>query len=282
MGETHTEARLWRCGAYSLDMRQPKIMGIVNTTPDSFSDGGQFFDASDALRHCEQLVCEGADILDIGAESSRPGAQPMPLDEELKRLQPVVTEAVKLGVPVSVDTYKPEVMQRALDWGASIINDIWAFRHDGALDAVAASACGLVLMHMHKEPQSMQVEPMQGDALADVVNFLQSRCDAAQQVGIEVERLCVDVGFGFGKRSPHNFTLLRDFPQLWQRDIPVLMGCSRKSSLGEVTGLPVDERLLPSVVAAVLSVQQGASVVRVHDVAATKAGLQVWQAVYDA
>lgn len=316
---------VWHCGQYVLDMQQPKVMGIVNATPDSFSDGGRYYDAGAALRHCERLVDEGADMLDIGAESSRPGAQPMGLEEELTRLKPIVSEAARLGVPVSVDTYKPEVMQRVVEWGASVINDIWGFRQAGALEAMAQNGCGMVIMHMHREPQTMQTAPMQGDALRvvdDVRAFLQQRCDAAVALGIASQRLCVDTGFGFGKTTEQNFALLAQFPRAWAAAgfsdtgnagntfagafsgvshekqkktlherasaeispqtgdcvIPVLMGCSRKSSLGAITGLDVEERLLPSVVAAVLSAEHGARVLRVHDVRETRQALAVWQA----
>lgn len=302
----------WHCGQYVLDMHRPKIMGIVNVTPDSFSDGGRYCDASAALRHCEQLVADGADILDIGAESSRPGAQPLTAQEELARLQPIVSAAASLGVPVSVDSYRPAVMQQVLEWGASIINDIWGFRQPGALDAVAQHDCGMVVMHMHQEPQTMQGVPMQGDGeqvLEAVRDFLAQRCAAATALGIDPQRLCVDAGFGFGKTTGQNFALLARFPSVWaqvaagsiagadnmaferqKKNVsalsrktcrhvpPVLMGCSRKSSLGAITGLEVGERLLPSVVAAVLSVEYGARVVRVHDVKETRQALAVWSA----
>ncbi|MFZ9336065.1 MAG: dihydropteroate synthase [Burkholderiaceae bacterium] len=266
----------WQAGRFRIALDRCQVMGIVNVTPDSFSDGGQFDSARTAAAHCEQLVREGADILDIGGESTRPGSAPVPVADELARVLPVLREALRLGVPVSVDTCKPEVMQAALDAGADIINDIRALREPGALDVVAAHAsCGLCLMHMHRDPQTMQLAPMQGDAVPQVLAFLRERSDALRQRGVAAERITWDPGIGFGKTVEQNFALLARQQELLADGYPLLAGWSRKSSLGAVTGLEVADRLVPSVVAAVLAAERGARIVRVHDVAATVAGLKV-------
>ena len=270
----------WQTARFAIDLRRPQVMGIVNATPDSFSDGGQHASTRAALRHCEQLLKDGADILDIGGESTRPGSPAVPLALELARVLPVVREAVGLGVPVSVDTYKPEVMQAVLDLGADIINDIWALRQPGAAAVVAAHPrCGVCLMHMHRDPQTMQVAPMDGDAVTQVLSFLELSALDLQALGVEKTRIVLDPGIGFGKTVAQNFALLARQSQLLAAGYPVLAGWSRKSSLGTVTGLPVDERMVPSVVAAVLAVERGASIVRVHDVRETVAALAVWQAM---
>jgi dihydropteroate synthase len=269
----------WQTSRFQIDLRQPKIMGIVNVTPDSFSDGGKHASSGSAIRHAEKLLQDGADILDIGGESSRPGAPQVPLDVELARVLPVVIEAVKLGVPVSVDTYKPQVMQAVLDAGADIINDIWALRQPGAAETVAKHpSCGVCLMHMHKEPQTMQAEPMQGGAdaiVAQVLLFLEQRWQYIRLLGVDFSRITVDSGIGFGKTVGQNFTLLARQRELLALGFPVLSGWSRKSALGAVTGLDMAERMPPSIVAAVLAVQNGASIVRVHDVRETSAALKV-------
>jgi dihydropteroate synthase len=286
------QAMHWQTTRFQIDLAQPKIMGIVNVTPDSFSDGGQHASAAQAIAHCEQLVSDGAHILDIGGESSRPGAQPLPLDEELHRVLPVVRAAVTLGVPVSVDTYKPQVMQAALDAGADIINDIWALRQSGARTVIAQySQCGLVLMHMHRDPQTMQTVPMDcDDVVAEVKRQLLSfyelleqdlpglEADSALKIDIK-KRVVLDPGIGFGKTVAQNFALLARQHELTSLGYPLLAGWSRKSSLGAVTGLGAADRMVPSVAAALLAVQRGASVVRVHDVRETVQALQVWQAV---
>ncbi len=270
---------IWQTARFQIDLRTPKIMGIVNVTPDSFSDGGKYASSGSAIKHAEKLLQDGADILDIGGESSRPGAPQVPLEVELSRVLPVVVEAVKLGVPVSVDTYKPQVMQAVLDAGADIINDIWALRQGGAAEVVAQHrSCGICLMHMHKEPQSMQSEPMQGDAasvVAQVLFFLEQRRRYIWRLGVDVTRLAIDPGIGFGKTVEQNFALLSRQRELLVLGLPVLSGWSRKSSLGAVTGLTMAERMPPSIVAAVLAVQNGASIVRVHDVRETAAALKV-------
>lgn len=269
----------WQTSRFRLDLSRPLVMGIVNTTPDSFSDGGQHASSAAALAHCEQLLAEGAHILDIGGESTRPGSPPLPLEEELARVLPVLRAAVRLGVPVSIDTYKPAVMQQALDLGVDIVNDIWALRQSGAAQVVAAHpTCGVCLMHMHREPQTMQAAPMVGDVLPQVLSFLELQTQSLQALGVEKERIAIDPGIGFGKTVEQNFDLLARQRALLALGLPLLAGWSRKSSLGAVTGLPVEERQAPSVAAALLAVQQGAAIVRVHDVRATVAALAVWQA----
>ena len=270
----------WQTSRFAIDLARPQIMGIVNATPDSFSDGGQHAGASAALRHCEQLLKDGANILDIGGESTRPGSPAVPLAEELARVLPVVRGAVTLGVPVSVDTYKPEVMQAVLDLGADIINDIWALRQPGAAQVVAAHPrCGVCLMHMHRDPQTMQTAPMEGDVPAQVLSFLELSAHSLQALGAEKSRIVLDPGIGFGKTVAQNFSLLARQRELLALGYPLLAGWSRKSSLGAVTGLAVGERLAPSVAAAVLAVERGARIVRVHDVSETVAALAVWNAM---
>ncbi len=259
-------------------------MGIVNATPDSFSDGGHYFSPTEprrVLSHCEQLLKDGADILDIGAESTRPGAQALPLEDELARLLPVLRHALTLGVPVSVDTYKPQVMQAALDLGADIINDVWALRQVGAAEVVAAHpTCGVCLMHMHKEPTTMQAVPMAGEVLPQVRDFLAARAADLQAIGVAAPRIVLDPGIGFGKTVAQNFELLRRQAELLGLGFGLLAGWSRKSSLGAVcepNGLAGD-RMLPSVAAALLAVERGARIVRVHDVHETVTSLKVWAA----
>jgi len=270
----------WQTSRYRIDLSRPRVMGIVNVTPDSFSDGGRHAAASAALAHCERLLRDGADILDIGGESTRPGTAPVPLDEELARVLPVVREAVRLGAPVSVDTYKPEVMRAVLDLGADIINDIWALRQGGGAAAVAAHpSCGVCLMHMHGEPASMQREPMAGDAVPAVLAFLEDQTRRLRRLGVAAERIAWDPGIGFGKTVDQNFALLARQDELLAAGHPLLVGWSRKSSLGSVSGMAVDERLVPSVAAAILAVERGAHVVRVHDVRETVAALKVRSAM---
>ena len=269
---------LWKTTRFEINLATPKVMGIVNVTPDSFSDGREHANLSSALKHCELLLKQGAAILDIGGESTRPGAQEVSLEEELQRVLPVVKEAVRLNAPISVDTYKPQVMQAVLDAGADIINDIWALRQKGALEVIAKHAgCGVCLMHMHAQPLDMQVHPMEGLAVPKVVAFLQERVQALLALGVSKERIALDPGVGFGKTVAQNFELLSHQKQLSDLGYPLLVGWSRKSSLGAVTGCEVGERLVPSVAAALLAVERGAKVVRVHDVEATVQALAVWR-----
>ena len=271
---------IWQTSRFSIDLERPKVMGIVNVTPDSFSDGGHHASTIAALRHCEQLLKDGADILDIGGESTRPGSPAVPLDEELARVVPLVREAVALGVPISVDTYKPAVMRAVLDLGADIVNDIWALRQPGALAVVAAHPqCGVCLMHMHRDPQTMQAAPMAGDVVLQVLSFLELQAHNLQAQGAKKDQILLDPGIGFGKTVEQNFALLARQDVLLRAGYPLLAGWSRKSSLGAVTGLDVGQRMVPSVAAAVLAVDRGASVVRVHDVRETVAALAVWSAM---
>lgn len=285
---------IWQTTRYLIDLASPKVMGIVNVTPDSFSDGGKFFSpetgTQNALAHCDQLVKDGADILDIGGESSRPGAQPLPLADELARVLPVVRHAVTLGVAVSVDTYKPEVMRAVLDEGADIINDIWALRQPGARQVIAGHArCGVCLMHMHREPQTMQLEPMQGDVVAQVLHFLEQSSVDLRALGVDMNRVVFDPGIGFGKTVQQNFALLARQRELLVPGYPLLAGWSRKSSLVAVASSSPDARaqsdpagrMVASVTAAVLAVERGARVVRVHDVRETVQALRVWAAAHD-
>ena len=269
----------WQTSRFSIALDRPLVMGIVNATPDSFSDGGRYAQSAWALQHCEQLIKDGADILDIGGESTRPGSPAVGLEEELARVLPVVRGAVSVGVPVSVDTYKPEVMQAVLDLGADIINDIWALRQPGAQAVVASHpACGVCLMHMHRDPQTMQASPMDGDIVLQVRRFLQESAESLRAMGVQPSRIVLDPGVGFGKTVEQNFSLLAHQAEFLADGYPLLAGWSRKSSLGAVTGLAVDQRMVPSVAAALLAVERGAHIVRVHDVRETAAALSVWKA----
>ncbi|MDI6749378.1 MAG: dihydropteroate synthase [Rhodocyclaceae bacterium] len=270
------------CGRFRLTLERPLIMGIVNLTPDSFSGDGVGDDASAAIAHAEAQRAAGADILDLGAESSRPGAAPVPAEVEIARLRPVLRALRDWGVPVSVDTSKPEVMRLAIDEGAALINDIMALRAPGALEVVAESDAGVCLMHMQGEPRTMQANPQYVDVVEEVHAFLTARMMACIAAGIDKERLIVDPGFGFGKTVAHNYTLLRELRCFTEIGVPVLAGLSRKSMLGAVTGREAGSARMPaSVAAAVLAVERGAAIVRVHDVAATRDALAVWSAMED-
>jgi dihydropteroate synthase len=267
----------WRTARFSIDLTRPRVMGIVNVTPDSFSDGGRFADASQAIAHCEQLLAEGADILDIGGESTRPGARTPSADEELARVLPVLRHAVTLGVPVSVDTSEPAVIVAALALGVDIVNDVRALQRPGALQAVAAHAtAGVCLMHMQGEPGTMQAAPRYDDPVLDVIAFLTHRRDAALAAGIGLDRIALDPGIGFGKTVEHNLALLARQREVAALGSPLLVGWSRKSTLGTVTGRSVDERLPASIAAAVMAVERGARILRVHDVAATVDAVKLW------
>lgn len=269
----------WQTSRFRIDLGRPQVMGIVNVTPDSFSDGGRHDDAAAALAHCERLVAEGADILDIGGESTRPGSRSPSPEEELARVLPVLRGAVTLGVPVSVDTSTPEVMRAALDLGADIINDVRSLQRAGALAAVAAHPrAGVCLMHMRGEPGTMQQLTGYGDVVAEVVGWLSQRRDEVQRAGIAFDRIAVDPGIGFAKTADDNWQLLRRQAELLSLQAPLLLGWSRKGTLGLLTGRPVQERQVVSVAAALACVQRGGHVVRVHDVAATVDALKVWRA----
>ena len=272
---------LWQTARFRIALDRPRVMGIVNITPDSFSDGGRHAGTQAAIAHCERLLKDGADILDIGGESSRPGAEPVPLDEELARVLPVLRAAVSLGVPISLDSYKPEVMRAALDLGSDIVNDIKALREPGALDVVAAHPdCGVCLMHMRgMEPKTMQEgEPEYDDVLREVAAFLRERADALLARGVARDRIALDPGIGFGKRDRHNLVLLARQDELLALGLPIVAGWSRKGTLGRITGRPLNERTAASVAAALAAVQRGARIVRVHDVAETVDALKVWHA----
>jgi dihydropteroate synthase len=268
------------CGRYQLDLSIPRVMGIVNVTPDSFSDGGKFDTTEKAVAHALQLVEEGADILDIGGESTRPGATPVSLEDELSRVVPVIEALSKVaGVPLSIDTYKPEVMRAAIAAGADIVNDVRALQEPSALEIVAASKVGVCLMHMQGTPQTMQLDPQYEDVVREVNTFLSERLAAAEAAGIAAERVVLDPGFGFGKKTEHNLQLLQALDQTLQIGRPLLVGLSRKSVLGKITGNDVYVRLHASLAASVISTMKGARIVRVHDVKATADALKVVAAV---
>ena len=281
---------IWKTTRFEIDLARPRVMGIVNVTPDSFTDGDPALTPARALAVCERLLVEGADILDLGGESSRPGAEPVSVEVELARMLPVLREALRLGCPISVDTSKPEVMRAALDLGADIVNDVAALRAPGALEVVAAHpSCGVCLMHMRGTPQTMQTDTHYDDVVAEVVGFLRERLAVLRSAGIASERIVVDPGIGFGKKAPQNFELLRRERELLAIGVPVLAGWSRKATLARLAGVsatPPGARTATqratldaaSAVAALLAVQGGASIVRVHNVVATVAALALWQA----
>ena len=269
----------WHTTRFQIDLSRPQVMGIVNVTPDSFSDGGQHADTRQALAHCEQLIKEGADILDLGGESTRPGAPTLTVEAEWARLEGVIRGALSLGVPLSIDTCKAEVMRRALDLGADIINDIRGLEDEGAVDVVARhGACGVCLMHMQGDPATMQLRPTYPDVVDEVKGYLSQRAEVVRAAGVAQARVTLDPGIGFGKTPEHNFRLLREQASLLEMGYPLLIGWSRKSSLGALTGRPVGERLAASLSAALAGVQRGAHIVRVHDVAETVDALKVWAA----
>jgi len=274
-----TPQAVLKLGRFSLALERPLIVGVVNVTPDSFSDGGRFLGTHQAVEHARMLVEEGADILDIGGESSRPGAEPVVLDEELRRVMPVLEQLAQLPIPVSVDTCKPEVMRRTIAAGAAMVNDIKALREPGALEAVAESQAAVCLMHMQGEPRTMQQDPHYQDVLTEVTAFLAQRVEAARQAGIARERIVIDPGFGFGKKTGHNLELLRGLRRIAGLGQPVLVGLSRKSLFGKITGKAVADRVSASVAAALLAAERGATLVRVHDVAATRDALLVLNAI---
>ncbi len=270
----------WQTSRYRIDLSKPKVMGVVNVTPDSFFDGGLHASVSAAIAHCQRMVAEGADMLDIGGESTRPGADSLGAAHELTRVLPVLREALRLGVPVSVDTSEPMVMREALALGADIINDVRALQRPGAVAAVAAHPkAGLCLMHMRGEPTDMQSLTDYDDVLAEVRGFLAARMQAAESAGVHRERIVLDPGIGFAKSPDHNLTLTAHLDELAALGRPVLVGWSRKGTLGRITGRAVGDRLAASLAAALAAVHHGAAIVRAHDVAATVDALKVWQAV---
>lgn len=269
----------FHCGKFRLPLERPLVMGVVNVTPDSFSDGGLHADAEQAVTHARRLIDEGADILDIGGESTRPGAAPVGLDEERRRVLPVLEALTGGKVPVSVDTRKPGLMREAIDAGAAMINDVTALSAPGALEAVAKTPVAVCLMHMQGDPGTMQTNPSYQDVVREVRDYLAGRIAAAERAGIARERIVVDPGFGFGKTAEHNLALLRALAEFRQLGVVLLAGLSRKAMLGKLTGREPAERIHGSVAAALVAVQNGAHIVRVHDVAATRDALAVWQAV---
>jgi dihydropteroate synthase len=278
----------WRCGRFLFDFskhKRPLVMGILNATPDSFSDGGQFRTATDAVKQAELMIANGADLIDIGGESTRPGAVPVPLQEELDRVLPVIEALKDCGVALSIDTYKAETMHQALRAGVDCVNDVWALRQEGALQAVLDSSnyqkdsCGIVLMHMQRDPLTMQFNPDYQNVVAEVGLFLKQRADLLIEQGVSADRIAIDPGFGFGKSLEHNLAMLAHFEQFSRLEYPVLAGISRKSMLGKITGRETNERVASSVAAAILAVERGAKIVRVHDVPQTVDALKLWEAI---
>ncbi|AMO35835.1 dihydropteroate synthase [Thauera humireducens] len=268
-----------QCGRFRLDLSRPQVMAIINLTDDSFTGDGLHGDLSAALRRAELAVEQGAQMLDIGAESSRPGADPVPEAQEMERVVGFIERTLDWNIPLSVDTLKPAVMAAAVRAGADMINDINAFRAEGAIEAVAASPAGLCVMHMQGEPRTMQDDPRYDDVVGEVKAFLDERVQALEAAGVARERIVLDPGFGFGKRTVHNYALLRELERFRVDGYAVLAGLSRKTMLGAVTGRPVEARMPASVAAALIAVQRGAGIVRVHDVGPTCDALKVWQAV---
>ena len=273
----------WRCGRFLFDLtnrKRPIVMGILNATPDSFSDGGRFRSAADAISLAESMIASGVDLIDIGGESTRPGAIPVSLQEELDRVMPVIEGLKNCGVPLSIDTYKAETMLQALEAGVDCVNDIWALRQQGALDAVLKSSnCGIVLMHMQRDPLTMQFNPEYQNVVSEVMEFLSGRANLLLSKGVEQNRIVLDPGFGFGKSLVHNLEMLAKFDRFSELGYPVLAGISRKSMLGKITGKEVDQRLSPSIAAAILAADRGAKIIRVHDVPDTVDALKLWEAV---
>ena len=269
------------CGGRPLDLSRPAVMGILNVTPDSFSDGGVFLSHQNAIAHARQMAEEGVDIIDVGGESTRPGAQPVSAQEEMDRVIPVI-EALRaqVSLPISIDTSKPEVMRAAVAAGAGFINDVRALRDEGALEAASSLRVPVCLMHMQGEPRSMQENPRYRDVVSEIGDFLRARLQAAQAAGIPMQRLVVDPGFGFGKTLEHNLELLRGLKKLQSLGAPILAGLSRKSLIGKALGLPVEGRLYASVALALMAVQNSARIVRVHDVGPTVEALRMWSVVY--
>ena len=273
----------WRCGRFLFDFTKrtrPIVMGILNATPDSFSDGGKFRSVKAAIAQAELMIASGVDLIDIGGESTRPGAVPVGLQEELDRVLPVIEALKECGVPLSIDTYKSEIMQQALYAGVDCINDIWALRQDGAISVVTENNdCGIVLMHMQRDPLTMQFNPEYKDVIAEVIEFLNRRIDLLISSGVQKDRIAIDPGFGFGKSLEHNLAMLANFEHFSQLTYPALAGISRKSMIGKVTGKDTNDRVAPSVAAAIMAADRGAKIIRVHDVPETIDALKLWEAV---
>ena len=281
MVKSHQPAT-WRCGRFLFDFskrKRPLVMGILNATPDSFSDGGKFRIAKDAIAQAELMIKNGADIIDIGGESTRPGATPVALQEELDRVLPVIEALKSCGVALSIDTYKAETMRQALRAGVDCVNDIWALRQEGAIDAVREQDCGIVLMHMQRDPVTMQFNPEYKDVVTEVIAFLQEQTDSLIDAGVDRDRIAIDPGFGFGKSLEHNLQMLAHFDLFSILNYPVLAGISRKSMLGKVTGKETNERIASSIAAAIMATDRGAKIVRVHDVPETVDALKLWEAI---
>ena len=273
----------WRCGRFVFDLtkrQRPIVMGVLNATPDSFSDGGKYRTPKDAIVQAELMIKNGVDLLDIGGESTRPGAEPVALQEELDRVLPIIEALKDCGIPLSIDTYKPETMRQALHAGVDCVNDIWALRQNGSIDVVLASRdCGIVLMHMQRDPITMQFDPIYEDVISEVKQFLKERSELLVAKGIDRSRISIDPGFGFGKSLDHNLDMLANFSEFSTLGFPVLAGISRKSMIGKITGRDTNERVAPSVAAAIMAADRGAKIVRVHDVAETVDALKLWEAV---
>ena len=274
----------WRCGRFLFDFskrQRPIVMGILNATPDSFSDGGKFRTPKDAIAQAEFMIKNGVDLIDIGGESTRPGAEPVSLQEELDRVMPVIESLRDCGVPLSIDTYKAQTMRQALSAGVDCVNDIWALRQEGSIEAVLESSqCGIVLMHMQRDPLTMQFNPKYCDVVAEVMQFLQERASLLLSKGVDQSRIAIDPGFGFGKSLEHNLKMLNKFASFSSLGYPVLAGISRKSMIGKVTGKDTNERVASSIAAAIMAADRGARIVRVHDVPETVDALKLWEAVH--
>jgi dihydropteroate synthase len=275
----------WRCGRFLFDFtkrKRPIVMGILNATPDSFSDGGRFRTPADAIAQAERMIASGVDLIDIGGESTRPGAEVVPLQEELDRVLPVIEALKNCGIPLSIDTYKAETIRQALKSGVDCVNDIWALRQEGAAQAVLESNdCGIILMHMQRDPLTMQFDPQYSDVIAEVLKFLKQHADQLIAKGVDRTRIAVDPGFGFGKTLDHNLNMLANFSHFSSLGLPVLAGISRKSMLGKVTGRDTQDRVAPSIAAAIMAADRGARIVRVHDVQETVDALKIWEAVQE-
>ena len=278
-----TKPTTWRCGRFLFDFakrNRPIVMGILNATPDSFSDGGKFRSPKDAIAQAERMLADGVDLIDIGGESTRPGAEPVGLQEELDRVLPVIAALKDCGVPLSIDTYKSETMRQALNAGVDCVNDIWALRQTGAVDAVLESQnCGIVLMHMQRDPLTMQFNPEYINVIAEVKQFLKDQADLLISSGIASDRIAIDPGFGFGKSLEHNLNMLTNFAEFSSLGFPVLAGISRKSMIGKITGKDTNDRVAASTAAAIMAADRGAAIVRVHDVAETVDALKLWEAI---